>query len=1391
MPSSRSARGKAGAEPVHYHWRWDSEAFVLGADSRGSLIQHVERLHQYVTASPEVSLKDLAYTINSELGTSPYRLAIVAASPDDLRMRLVSARERLADPRCVRIKEAGGTSGTYFFQEPLRGARLAFLFPGEGAQYPNMLADLCLHFPEVRAWFDLMDRAFQDHQRKYLPSQYIFPLPGAGSQGQDEAEAARLWQMDAAVEAVFTASQALVTLLSRLEIRPDAVVGHSSGEYSALLASGALQVESGEQLIQHIRDLNGVYEEASARNEIPRAVLLAVGAADTDLIAKVLDESAGALHLAVDNCPHQVILCGTEQAASRAAEALRRTGAVCETLPFDRAYHTPLFQPLSAPLEGFFRTLKLVAPKTALYSCATAGRCPEDPEEIRRLAAGQWARPVRFRETIEAMHQDGARVFVEVGPRGNLTAFVEDTLRGRRHLAMAANLPGRSGITQLNHLVALLAAHHVPMKLDHLYARRAPTRVALEPGGPRRDSEVGVLKLSLRLPTLQLAPHRTAASTLPRSSQLPSAPVENVSLASGTPRPSRVPTGKPGADVAATRTPAAQLSQSSPGSAVVETEAPYSRSVQAAPGPSGADESGARSQVMEEYFATMERFLAVQRELMKAYLDDARAGAGRVLAPELPATAAAPDVGTGVTQGPTPPAPQLVRDGTDVAAASSQPGPSAPETAVATAPPGQPAPNRLTPEAVRDMLLSLISERTGYPLDVLDVNLNLEADLGIDSIKRIEILGAFRRQTDAIAATDLEPLSRAQTLQQVIDFVTRRVAESAGPSARAGSRVDTGTSSAPTATSTERSSGQTTDLPFIRHVTAVTPGQEVVVLCEFDIDEDLFLRDHTLAGSISETDGTLIGLPVVPLTMSMEMLAEAASLLRPDKLVVGMKSVRAYRWIALEEPRLPLQVVARQGANADEVDVYMCEAYAGDDSKGQPAVPIIEGTVIFADAYPQAATAGPFPLEGERASKWPAGRMYDRTGMFHGPAFRLVTSMDRTGRDGAEATLVGVPSQGLFRSRPHPRLLIDPVLLDAMGQVVGYWTGDQFTNGLSVFPFRLERLHLYGPELPPGEAATCRVRVTFVDDQWIRSNIEVVRRDGTLLVEMVQWEDRRLDLPREHYDFRISPRDVLLSTPWFEAGGTPSGAGAFQVCLLRQAPGGVLEAHGMIWLRMLAYTVLNREERKAWKALTSVRRRIEWLMGRIAVKDAVRLLLRRHCGIALCPADIEIVADEHGRPGVRGLWLEQVGRVPVVSLAHTGDMAVAIASFAGDCEGVGIDVERVGRVTAEVERAAFTLEELRLLDAVGDTARREWSARLWCAKEAVSKALGRGMPEGPLGLVILELDKPTGAVKVRLSGELARVLAEAGDPIIARTARVEDVAIASCILRNGAGSDER
>jgi 4'-phosphopantetheinyl transferase EntD len=170
--------------------------------------------------------------------------------------------------------------------------------------------------------------------------------------------------------------------------------------------------------------------------------------------------------------------------------------------------------------------------------------------------------------------------------------------------------------------------------------------------------------------------------------------------------------------------------------------------------------------------------------------------------------------------------------------------------------------------------------------------------------------------------------------------------------------------------------------------------------------------------------------------------------------------------------------------------------------------------------------------------------------------------------------------------------------------------------------------------------------------------------------------------------------------------------------------------------------VLTSAERAAWIAVVSPRRRRHWLGGRIAAKDAVRHLVRDATGVLLHPAEVEILAGPRGAPMVAtSRALVGASRV-MVSIAHIDEAAVAIACADPQVQGIGIDVERF-RARRAVERFGLNVGERRDLGGLADGPRTELALRFWCAKEAVSKAIGTGMFPlgGPGALTVERLDE--------------------------------------------------
>ena len=1143
---------------------WDSEVCLFSGDSRDAVIALGRRVAAVIAQDRPPALAAVACSLNTQ-GRAPdaaITLAIVARSIDDLTQKLERALTRLADPTCRKIKDA---AGIYFFDEPLaRSGKLAFVFPGEGAQYLEMLCDLCRHFPAVRACFDAMDRVLYGHPRGYRLSDLVFPPPAFSAAQRQEAER-RLWQMDVAVEAVVTANHALYTLLRSLGVTPAAVLGHSCGEYSAMRAAGMVDEDHhGERIVE----LNARHARAAGGGDLPvEARLIAIGAA-RERVDSLCASLGVTVSVAMDNCRHQVVVVAEGKAADALQLRLQEEGLLYERLSFDRPYHTQQFEPFALALRPILERWMIRPPVLPLYSCTSTSLYPSSLQEAHQLAIDHWIKPIEFRQTIESLWRDGFRIFVESGPRGNLTAFIDNILAGRPFAAIAANVSRRSGLLQLHHLIGQLAAHGIALNLGPLYERRALAAMdwAADAKSRAPQRKLGEVKIPTGVPDMRLSAESIALVRRRASASVPPA-----AAAAAVP-------------VVADPLPPVHIVREPPST----QQQPATRAegqlldVVASPPRSGAP------QVMSAFFQTMERFLAIEQALM-----DETFGGGGVAAPASPS------------------------------------------------------------------------------------------------------------------------------------------------------------------------------FPLIHNVSGGA-GRPLVARCTLDHDHQPFLRHHTLGRDVSAADPGLTGFPIVPFTAFMEIMAEAATALAGDRKVIGMREVRVQRWLATDKGPLHLEITA-DWIDAAQVAVAVREGGAAD------AALVGEGVMLLGDGYPvppPPATA--LDLRHERTYTWPPERLYDEV-MFHGPLFRGVCSINRVGDNGAEASLaVGERKQLLACGGDG--LVTDFALLDQPGQVVGFWTSQFLARGFVVLPFRMGALHLYGPPLATTEQLTCRARIELVGERQVKSDLDVLRSDGRLWARFEDWDDRRFDLPDEAYRALLHPASAQLARRWtiIEDGAEASPIAAFRIGF-DTFPAGWLHAHGGMWSRVLAALTLGRRERAIWHGSKAPeRRRLEWLLGRIAAKDAVRDYLRRRVQLDVAPADVEILPDAGGRPVVTGAWTSLVPCVPLVSISHVDGSAVAAVSAGDGVAGIGIDLERCGRMKPEMNEVAFSAPERETLQAFAGDERQNWALRLWCAKEACAKATGIGPTAGLHALSVRAMDDDRGAVSIRCDTPDGPV------DLVALTARDGDWIVATC-----------
>jgi acyl transferase domain-containing protein len=452
-----------------------NEIFCFASDSREGLFADMSAARDTANSAAPEDFGSFADALCRRAGPGNFRLAILADSWRDLAAKLDTARSKLDGAETFASR-----NGIYFRSRPVEG-KIAFLFPGENSQYPGMLSNLALASPIVRSWLDRLEGLYGD-VRKAPHRRLLFP-PSTGLSEEERINlAAPLAEIAEGSEAVFFADTGYFRLLTALGVRADFMLGHSTGENAAIVSSGVVDMTD-DEITAYIRAMNAIFSRIEKEKAVPTGTLLSVGAADAAEIDRILADFPD-VRLTMDNCPNQKILFGPTEVMEQVKSRLSSAGAVCAVLPMSWAYHTEYVRPLAEEFRKLFAPLRMGAPKAVLYSCATATPFPIDESAARQTIVDQYVSRVRFSDAVRRMHEDGARVFIEVGADNSLSGFVRDTLGTLPHLSLACDNRKRDPLTALQLLLAQL---HAAGRFDP--SRAAPARretryVAAEPHLP-------------------------------------------------------------------------------------------------------------------------------------------------------------------------------------------------------------------------------------------------------------------------------------------------------------------------------------------------------------------------------------------------------------------------------------------------------------------------------------------------------------------------------------------------------------------------------------------------------------------------------------------------------------------------------------------------------------------------------------------------------------------------------------------------------------------------------------------------------------------------------------------------------------------------------------------
>ncbi|WP_224389755.1 type I polyketide synthase [Pseudonocardia sp. ICBG1293] len=786
-----------------------SEAVLLAAASPAALV--AEARSRAGEARDLVALARRSHTAFDP--GAPCRLGLVASSTADLAAELRAAADRIESAPEVSFDGPGGT--VYGAATADRG-RVAFLFSGQGSQYVGMGAELAMLFPEALERWDAVAAA---HGTGDEPLHRVVFPPPAFSDEDRAAQRARLTRTEWAQPALAAQSLATLGLLERLGVRPDVVGGHSFGELVALHAAGCVDAQT---LVELARRRGELMRDAA---DVPGAMAALVGSVDE---ARELAAATGSdeLWVANHNAPSQVVVSGSATAVEAFERAAAEAGRTVRRLEASGAFHSPLVAGAAVPFRRALRDATVAAPLLPVYACADATVYPDDPDAVRDGLARQLEVPVRFVDQIEAMYADGVRTFVEIGANATLTRFTGEILAGREHRAVGLDRASATGVDAVHEALVRLAVGGVGVDLAALWSSYEPLKEdhGVDARTPAMSVELLGANYGKPYPRTEEAPPARPAAAPPSRPATPAPPAGPPAAA-----PTHPVADAPTRPAAATPTrPVPGVPDGpAPAPSTGPAPAPLPVAVRAAAvephHPSGPHRGASEAAGGVEWLRVLQEtqrqagaaHAAYQRAMAESHLaflrlsETALAGlAGSpapspVSSPALPQAAWAPEPEPYAWSEPAPgtaagsdPAPRPVPASPPVPAPEAMPAPEvmpeppAAHPAAGTAPaehaepavpagprPGSgPVPEVTGPGSAVSVgvgsvgvegLLGVVADKTGYPVDVLDVGMELESDLGIDSIKRVEILSAARERFGPFAEVDPAELGAARTLGDV------------------------------------------------------------------------------------------------------------------------------------------------------------------------------------------------------------------------------------------------------------------------------------------------------------------------------------------------------------------------------------------------------------------------------------------------------------------------------------------------------------------------------------------------------------------------------------------------------------------------------------------------